>query len=325
MSINPLVSVVIINFNSDKYIWRCLEALENQVYKNIEIFVVDNNSNDGSSEKLLEISRNNNIHYYKFESNVGSSAANNYGIRASSGEFVLILNADVFLEKEYIKNSVEAFKRDTTIGTVTGKLLSDSDHTIIDTTGVILYKEGVGDERGMGEIDRGQYDTDDYVVGACCAAAMYKREMLEDIKYENEYYDEDYFAFVEDLDLSVLSTLLGWKTLYTYRAVGFHVRGGSTSSMSDFVQYLNIRNSELLYRKLLSDSPLIVFYHTLLNMIRIFTISSEMKKKIKEDLSKKRKKFELKKEYYSRIDYNNLKPFLKQSYIFKRLNPLQKI
>jgi GT2 family glycosyltransferase len=323
VSINPLVSVVIINFNSDKYIWRCLEALENQDYKNIEIFVIDNNSNDGSSEKLLELSQKN-IHYYKFESNVGSSAANNYGIRASVGEFVLILNADVFLEKEYIQNSVEAFKRDATIGTVTGKLLSDSDHTIIDTTGVILYKEGVGDERGMGEMDQGQYDTDDYVVGACCAAAMYKREMLEDIKYENEYYDEDYFAFVEDLDISVLSTLLGWKTLYAYRAVGYHVRGGSTSSMSDFVQYLNIRNSELLYRKLLSGSPLIVFYHTLLKMIRLVTISSEMQKKIKEDLSKKREKFELKKRYYSRIDYDNLKPYLKKSYIFKRLNPLQK-
>ncbi|WP_367303165.1 glycosyltransferase family 2 protein, partial [Vibrio coralliilyticus] len=283
---------MIINFNSNDYIWRCLDCLYAQTYSNIEVMVIDNCSSDGSSQELEKISGIG-INYHRFEENVGSSVANNYGIHKSNGEFVLVLNADVFLSKDYIRNSVEAFSKDDAIGTVTGKLLSDADKRIIDTTGIVLYKEGVAHERGMGTLDTGQYDREDYVVGACCAAAMYKREMLDDIRYNDEYYDEDYFAFVEDLDLSVCATLLGWKTLYTYKAKAFHVRGGSTSSMSDFVLFLNLRNSELFFRKYFKGNIRFQFYHSILSLIRFFTIKSALRTKIKIDLNEfkiKRKK-----------------------------------
>lgn len=316
---NPLVSVVIINFNSDKFIWRCLEALEKQTYKNLEIFVVDNASTDGSSERLQSID-NDNFNYYKFETNVGSSVANNYGIKSSSGEFVLILNADVFLSEDYIEKSLIAFNKDNKIGTVTGKLLSESNHKIIDTTGIILFKEGVGHERGMGEEDNGKYDIEDYVVGACCAAAMYKREMLEDIRYEDEYYDEDYFAFVEDLDLSVCATLLGWKTLYTYKALAYHVRGGSTSSMSDFVKYLNIRNSEIFFNKFFKNNKKVFIYHFILKVLRYFTINKKIKKDVAISLKELKSKQLDKRLYFSKkISYIYLEPFLKNSYVLKRL------
>lgn len=315
---HPLVSVVIINFNSGKYIHRCLEALQAQTHPRIEIFVIDNCSTDGSSQMLQELPKET-FRYYRFDTNVGSSAANNYGIRHAKGDYVLILNADVFLDPNYIRLCVEAFDRDPSIGTVTGKLLSDSDHTIIDTTGIILYKEGVGDERGMGERDDGQYDRDDYVVGACCAAAMYKKTMLEDIRYKDEYYDEDYFAFVEDLDLSVLSTLIGWKTLYIHQAVGYHVRGGSTSSMSDFVKFLNLRNSELLYRKLLSRSLSIRFYHSLLSLIRLKTTPLPLQDKINESLSALSLTQTAKQKFFEgRLDYRRLWHYVSKSYIAQR-------
>lgn len=323
MSKTPLVSVVIIDFNSEQYIWRCLDALKKQTYQNIEIFVVDNNSDDGSSEKLKKI-QDDNFHYKRFDENVGSSAANNYGIRSSKGELVLILNADVFLNEDYIEKSVLAFEKDKSIGTVTGKLLSAHDHNIIDSTGIILYKEGVGDERGIGEIDVGQYEEEEYIVGACCASAMYKREMLERIRYEDEYYDESFFAFVEDLDLSVIATLQGWKTLYFPKAIGYHIRGGSTSSMSDFVKFLNLRNSELFYRKVLSRFAMIRFFHTLLNLIRIITISKDMKNKIRQDLEQYEETIELRKNHLTDLDYKNLKPFVNKSYIWNRLNPFAK-
>ena len=137
-------------------------------------------------------------------------------------------------------------------------------------------EESQKSKTSMGEEDKGQYDIEDYVVGACCAAAMYKREMLEDIKYKDEYYDEDYFAFVEDLDLSVCATLLGWKTLYTYKALAYHVRGGSTSSMSDFVKFLNIRNSEMFFNKFLKNNQVISNYHFLLKLFRFFTIDKKI-------------------------------------------------
>jgi GT2 family glycosyltransferase len=316
---DPLVSVVIINYNSNKYIWRCLDCLYAQTYSNIEIIVVDNCSNDGSSQELKKTADVNLI-YYRFDENIGSSAANNYGIRKSSGEYILILNADVFLQDNYIEQSVDAFSKDNSIGTVTGKLLSDSSNTIIDTTGIVLYKEGVAHERGMGEQDIGQYDIEDYVVGACCAAAMYKREMLNDIRFNDEYYDEDYFAFVEDLDLSVCATLLGWKTLYTYKASAYHVRGGSTSSMSDFVLFLNLRNSELFFNKFLKDNKLFYIYHLALKAIRFFTVKSAIRKKIKNDLIELRVNRMRKHEYYcKRKNFKNILPYVNESYIFRRL------
>jgi GT2 family glycosyltransferase len=319
----PLVSVVIINFNSNDFIWRCLEALKNQTYKNIEIFVIDNASDDGSSEKLQNIN-DKRFNYHRFEKNVGSSVANNYGIKHSIGEYILILNADVFLTESYIEKTMNAFKKNELIGTVTGKLLSEANKKIIDTTGIILFKEGVGHERGMGEEDTGQYDFEDYVVGACCAAAMYKRKMLEDIRYKDEYYDEDYFAFVEDLDLSVCSILMGWKTLYTYEAVGYHVRGGSTSSMSDFVKFLNLRNSEMLYYKYFQRVYSIRILHFFLSVMRIIKLSSHLRKEIIKDILEKKSDLKEKQLYFkNKINKQFILPYLQKSYILHRLFTLK--
>lgn len=319
MIYNSLVSVVIINFNSGDFIWRCLECLNKQTYKNLEILIIDNNSDDGSSEALKNLCRKN-YYYHKFDSNVGSSVANNYGIKNSSGNYILILNADVFLKENYIEESILAFRKDHSIGTVTGKLLSDSEHDIIDTTGIILYKEGVAHERGMGEVDVGQYDTEGYVIGACCAAAIYKREMLDDIRYGNEYYDEDYFAFVEDLDLSVCATLLGWKTFYTHKACGYHVRGGSTSAVSEFVQYLNLRNSKLFFNKYLTGDKVIYTYHFILTLLRYFTVKKDIRKKIRRELSILKKSQDEKRNFYKgKMNKRNIKPFIKRSYILDKV------
>jgi GT2 family glycosyltransferase len=81
-------------------------------------------------------------------------------------------------------------------------------------------------DRGFGEKDSGQYDQKEYVDGACCAAAMYLRTMLEDIRIGEEYYDEDFFAFLEDAGLSFHPCLRDRRTLYLPSAVAQHVRGG---------------------------------------------------------------------------------------------------
>lgn len=317
--IKGLISVVIINFNSDKYIWNCLECIRAQTYNKLEVFVIDNCSSDGSSEKLQKI-QGDDFYYHRFDTNVGSSVANNYGIKNSHGEFVLVLNADVFLNKDYVEQSIKEFGRDEKIGTVTGKLLSESNNQVIDTTGIIVFKEGVGAERGMGEVDNGQYDFVDYVVGACCASALYKREMLEDIEYEGEFFDEDMFAFVEDFDLAIMSTLLGWKTLYVYRAVGFHVRGGSTKNVSEFVRYLNIRNSKLCYIKLLSGCRRINLYNQVFRLFRYFTVDNRTRLKVDRDIQKLAKKYASKQNFYrNKIVYSNLIPYLNKSYLTERI------
>lgn len=233
------VSVVIINFNSGKYIEKCIQHVRDQTYKNIEIIVVDNNSTDGSREKL---ETHNDIKYFALQKNVGSSRANNLGIKSGSGAYFLILNADVFIEKTYVEESIRCFEVDPRIGIIIGKLLSASNPRVIDTTGIVIYKEGLIRERGMGELDCGQYDQETYVVGGCCAAALYRKSFFETVSYRGEYFSEVYFAFYEDLDVSILGILLGWKCLYTPNSVGHHVRGGSTKNNSGYVRYLTARN-----------------------------------------------------------------------------------
>jgi GT2 family glycosyltransferase len=243
-----LVSVVIITFNSAAHIERCINSIESQSYPHIEILVIDNGSKDGSLALVQKIASKGRIQLFA-GANVGFSKANNIGIGASKGEFVLVLNADAFPLPDYIGKCVEALCRNEFIGTVIGKLISDADTSIIDSAGLYIYREGLCVDRGHGERDIGQYDTQEYVDGAIGAAAMYRRKMLEDIRIGDEYYDEDFFAFNEDVEMSFHSALRGWTTLYLPSAVARHVRGGSTCKMTEFKCYLNERNTRLFLRK----------------------------------------------------------------------------
>ncbi|MBN1898912.1 MAG: glycosyltransferase family 2 protein [Spirochaetes bacterium] len=316
-----LVSIVIINFNSGKYIFQCLEQAWSQSWKKKEIIVVDNQSGDGSGEKLKALAKQGKIKYIYSKENLGSSRANNLGITKSCGEYVLILNADVFLKKDYIEKCIRGFKKDERIGSVVGKLLSLKNKNIIDAAGIVLFREGLGWDRGIGERDRGQYDKEEYVVGACCAAVMYRRDMLEDIKYKKEYYDEDYFAFFEDLDLSVTAIVSGWKTLYYPLALAFHVRGGSVEQVSDLVQYLGYRNSELFYWKSYGNGYILnILLRSLIKFIRLFTVKGEHRSRFRKESLALRERMLKKRRYFAaRADHSLLRPYVRHSYILFNL------
>lgn len=277
----PIVSIVIINFNSGSYIFKCIKNIRAQNYPNLEIIVVDNASTDGSSSLLCA---DNDILYFRNELNRGSSAANNQGIENCNGQYVLVLNADVFISESYISDLVDFLESNKDVGTCIGKLISYASPKIIDSAGIEVYFEGVCHERGIGENDSDIWNVREQIAGACCAAALYRKEMLEEVAYKNEYFDELMFAFVEDSELAIRSSLFGWKTYYIPSATASHVRGGSTQTMSEFVRYLNLLNSEILYLKLLS-----VFWqhrvgYRLLWIFRNFKLDKTLKIKLRKEL-----------------------------------------
>ena len=142
----------------------------------------------------------------------------------SKGEFVLSLNPDVNVKPDFLSKMVSEAKKDSRIGIVAPKLLRGDDPTRLDSTGLFINRQRRPYDRGQMEIDNGQYDTCPEIFGACGAAALYKRAMLNDLAWEGEFFDEDFFAYYEDADLSWRARLLGWSSVYAPGAVAEHVR-----------------------------------------------------------------------------------------------------
>jgi GT2 family glycosyltransferase len=225
-----LVSVSIVNWNGKDYLPQCLSSIYRQDYQGkIEIIIVDNRSTDGSLE-YLESSQNG-IKIIKNDVNKGFSYAHNQAFRNCKGEYVLPLNFDVFLEPNFVSEMVKAMESDPKIGIISGKLykmMNGTKNKILDSTGIMM-EHCFMRPRGETEEDIGQYDSPEHceVFGACGAAPFYRREMLEDIKYFDEFFDEDFVNYVEDVDLSWRAILRNWKCVYTPKAVAYHERGAT--------------------------------------------------------------------------------------------------
>jgi len=224
---NNLVSISIVNWNGGEDIKKCLESIKGQSYKNIEVIVVDNNSIDGSLE-FLKINFPD-IKFIENKENIGFSKAHNQAIKKSEGKYLLILNFDIILTPDFVEEMVKAANLYNDVGMVSGKLykkFNNETTSILDSTGITMNNMFSGD-RGENKEDCGQFEKYEFIFGASGAASLYKREMLEDIKIGNEYFDEDFFIYVEDVDLSWRAQLYGWKGIYTPNAIAYHERGAT--------------------------------------------------------------------------------------------------
>lgn len=228
MSHKGLVSITIVTYNSGRFIRRCLESVLAQKYPQMEIVVVDNASTDGTIDILDQFEESCRVFYN--DTNIGFAAAQNQAIALSEGEWILTLNPDVLLLPNFIQALVEAGNREPQIGTVCGKLLSMSasfdlpDSPLVDSTGIFFTPTMRHLDRGSLEVDNGHYLNYEYVFGATAAAALYRREMIDDISIDGEFFDHDFFVYREDADVAWRAQLLGWKCLYTPYARGYHVR-----------------------------------------------------------------------------------------------------
>jgi len=223
-----LVSVTVVTYNSGRFIKRCLESVLDQRYLHKEIIVVDNASTDGTVDILEQFEDRCTIVYN--DENLGFAAAQNQAIALSRGGWVLTLNPDVLLLPGFIQALVDAGRMDDQIGTVCGKLLAMTpdfrlhDKPLVDSTGIYFNPMLRHLDRGSQEIDNGHYVTYEYVFGATAAAALYRREMIEDVSLDGEFFDTDFFVYREDADVAWRSQLMGWRCLYTPHARGYHVR-----------------------------------------------------------------------------------------------------
>ncbi len=248
------VSVLILNYNAAKFIEACLQSVLTQTYPAAEVIVIDNASTDESPAIVKQ--KFPGVALLPAGANLGFAGGMNLGIKNSRGELVLLLNPDVVLDKDFLGAMVEALESDPTVGSVSGKVykLDESEAHLLDTTGHVIFKNRLFTDRGDGEPDAGQYDGIEEIFGTCAGAGLYRRQMLEDLKIGDEYFDEAFFLFLEDTDLSWRAQLRGWKCLYTPKARARHWRGGVAVRKSTQVELHNYKNRYMMIIK--NDSPL---------------------------------------------------------------------
>lgn len=220
------ISVVVVNYNGRDFLKKCLDSVTKQTLKPCEIIVVDNGSNDGSQKmvkeefpQILLIENENNLYYAK---------AMNQGIRKAKGKWILCLNNDVRLREDFLEECIKATGKNTRIGMVCGKVYSMRKQGFLDSCGQELSVARTPIDRGYRRKDNGRFNSEGYVFGPGGVAAFYRREMLEELRIGNEYFDEDYGIFYEDLDIAWRANKLGWKCLYTPKAVAEHNRSTAT-------------------------------------------------------------------------------------------------
>jgi len=238
-----MVSVTIVTWNSAQYLGECFASLERQDYCVLEVIVVDNASTDDTRSLLRQVESRWRVIYN--DRNVGFAAGQNQAIRASTGTRVLCLNPDVVLSPDFVSQLVAAGEAHPEAGSLCGKLLrwdpASQRHktNVIDSTGIYFTRSMRHLDRGAEERDSGQYDRAQYVFGASGAAVMFRREFIEAVSVEGEFFDEEFFAFREDADLAWRAQVMGWKCLHIPAAVAWHVRRVTPERRRDLPLVIN--------------------------------------------------------------------------------------
>ena len=247
------VSVTIVSHNSRQYLETCLRTVFGQTHRPIEVVVVDNASTDGSLDVLVRFGGR--IRLIRNDRNAGFAAAQNQAIRASASDWVLALNPDAALLPGFVSELVEGGQIDRTVGTVCGRLLSMGrnlqplETPLIDSAGIYFTPSMRHFDRGWHEPDDGRFREMEYVFGASGAAALYRREMIDDVSEGENFFDPDFFAYREDADVAWRAQLLGWRCLYVPGAVGYHVRTvvpGNRRDVPGVVNMHSVKNRFLM-------------------------------------------------------------------------------
>lgn len=235
---NGLISVVIPNWNGKRFLAGCLDSLRQQTYDRLEVIIVDNGSKDGSVEFLKEHYRE--ARLITFPINTGFSVAVNRGIVESRGEFVALLNNDTIVDSRWAAELVNAMRQHPEIGSAGCKMLAYDDRGILDGAGDGYRRGGLPGRIGHRERDTGRFDVPRYILGACGGAAIYRRQIFDEIGL----LDEDYFAYLEDVDFGLRAQSAGYKCFYVPAAIVYHLGCGTTGSgYSSLVVRLSAQNN----------------------------------------------------------------------------------
>lgn len=215
-----MISVVIPNYNRFDLLENCIKSILQGSLVADEIIIVDNGSSDFKQDVIYD----RRVRFIRLQQNMGFSRAVNIGIQQSKGNYIVILNNDTEVDTNWLKNLIHVFEANSKILFATSKIKSLKHKGTFDDVGDVLLASGRVYKLGNKERDRGQHDKQCFVFGASGCASAYRREFFKKVGY----FDEDFFAYLEDVDLSFRANLQGNRCIYVPEAIVYHAGSATT-------------------------------------------------------------------------------------------------
>lgn len=269
MMVKGSVTVIIVNWNGCDYLGETLSLLSQQSLAPTRILVVDNGSTDGSANQIQHLP---DVEVVFTGSNLGFAKANNLALRECDTEFVALLNPDAFPNSDWLEKLMAAARLYPGVDSFGSRLMIHGKEDILDGIGDVYHLSGLIWRDGHGRaINAGDAIPKD-IFSACAGAALYRRDTFLEVGG----FDEDYFCYVEDVDLGFRLRLAGYRSMYIPDSVVYHVGSASTGGQhSDFAVYHGHRNLVWTFVK---NMPGILFWaflpaHILLNMVTVIVFA----------------------------------------------------
>jgi len=314
------VSIVILNYNGKYFLKECLDSVFKQSYNNYQVIFIDNASTDGSVEfvknryaqmiisKRLKIMVNN--------KNYGFSKGNNIAIKEvlkdREVKYIVTLNNDTIVDRNFLIKLIECAKRNKKAGSVMPKMIWSLNPRLIDSAGILYSKNTLPFARGRFEPVE-KYNKEEEIFGCCAGACLYKREALEAIALDGEFFDEDFFCYCEDVDLAFRLRWAGFKSYFCPDAIVYHYGSKTWGVTSDPIIYHTLRNNSWVMFKNLPKDFILKNLH--------WIIISEIAKPL-FNLIVRQKKPAIKAKVNA---YKNLYKILKKRKMIKRITNFEEI
>lgn len=266
MNSHPLISIVLVAWNSAAYMPRCFQHLLAQTVQDFEVIVIDNGSKDDGCVGLREKYPTLALRVERLETNHGFSFANNLGAQLATGKWLTLLNTDAFPEPDWLERLLEAAQMHPNAFFSSRQLQADAPE-LLDGEGDVYHVSGLAWRNGYGSRTYPLNETRE-IFSACGAAAFFPREEF----LSAGGFDEDYLSYHEDVDLGFRLRLRGLKCFLVPRAVVHHVGSVTFGKKSDFSIYHGHRNLVWTYAK---DMPSVLFWfylplHVFINIFFLF-------------------------------------------------------
>ncbi len=269
------VTVVVVNWNSGDLLRQCVEQLFCQTILPRQILILDNGSSDLSLES---IQKQDNLSILALDANVGFAAANNLAFSKITTSYVVLLNPDAFPDPDWLQKLVEATVNYPDVAAFGSRQMIHGLDKTLDGTGDVYHCSGLVWRNGYGQKHHDSDMADREIFSPCACAALYRLQVLQEVGG----FDEDFFCYVEDVDLGFRLRLAGYRSMYIPGAVISHVGSACSDGQdSDFAIYHGHRNLIWSYVK---NMPGLLFWiflplHLLLNLVSViwFTVKGQGK------------------------------------------------